>query len=93
MSTCAGNSDPLLTKEAKLMPRIPRPTPPSPTPRGSAPAGPAETPLPNERDESSGATAGVPSRQVQQAHRDLQRGVRDTDRGPPADEAYRKLKR
>jgi len=77
------------------MPRrpAPRPTPPSPTPHGSAPAGPAETPLPNERDESSGVTGGVPSRRVQQAHRDLQRGVEDTDRGPPADAAYRKLKR
>lgn len=48
--------------------------------------------LPHDRDEAVGATAGVPSPEVQQAHRDLQRGLRDTDRGPVADRAYRQLK-
>ena len=77
------------------MPRrpAPRPTPPSPTPHGSAPAGPAETPLPNERDEAQGSTGGVPSATVQQAARDLKRGLSDTDRGAVMDDTYRKLKR
>ena len=49
--------------------------------------------LPHERDESVGMTGGIPSAPVQQAHRDLRRGLQDTDRGPEADVTYRKLKR
>ena len=53
---------------------------------GSAPE------MPHERDESAGATGGLPSGAIQQAHKDVQRGLSDTDRGPAADRAYRKLK-
>ncbi|EWS59928.1 hypothetical protein Y694_02287 [Methylibium sp. T29-B] len=38
-------------------------------------------------------TGGEPSESMRQAHRDLARGLKDTDRGPEADRAYRKLKR
>jgi len=54
---------------------------------------PADTPLPHERDESVGMTGGIASVPMQQAHRDLARGLQDTDRGPEADRTYRKLKR
>jgi len=57
------------------------------------PTGPADTPLPHERDESVGMTGGIASAPMQQAHRDLARGLQDTDRGPEADRTYRKLKR
>ena len=48
--------------------------------------------LPHDRDEAVGATAGEPSPPMQQAHRDLQRGLRDTDRGAVTDRVYRQLK-
>ena len=53
---------------------------------------PSEAPLPHERDESVGMTDGVPSDQMQQAYRDLARGLQDTGRGPEADRVYKKLK-
>jgi hypothetical protein len=37
-------------------------------------------------------THGQPDAQVEQAYRDVQRGLQDTDRGPPADKAYQKQK-
>ena len=46
---------------------------------------------PHERDESTD-TAAEPQPRIQQAHDDLQRGLRDTDRGAPMDETYRKQK-
>jgi hypothetical protein len=51
-----------------------------------------DNPLPHERDESAGMTGGIASAPMQQAHRDLARGLQDTDRGPEADRTYRKLK-
>lgn len=48
--------------------------------------------LPHERDQSvetAGAIASVP---MQQAQRDLARGLKDTDRGAEAGRTYRKLK-
>ena len=48
--------------------------------------------LPHERDESVDMTHGVPDAQMQQAYRDLQRGLQDTDKGPAADRAYPKQK-
>ena len=54
---------------------------------------PVEPRLPHERDESVGTTDGVPSGPVQQAYRDLTRGMQDTDRGPEAGRLYRKLKK
>lgn len=56
-------------------------------------ATPREAPLPSERDESSGMTGGQGSDKVRQAHRDLKRGLQDTDRGPVADMTYRRLKK
>ena len=48
--------------------------------------------LPHERDESVDMTHGEPDPQIEQAYRDVQRGLQDTDRGPPADKAYQKQK-
>ena len=49
--------------------------------------------LPHERDESVGMTGGIGSAPMQQAHRDLSRGLQDTDRGLEVDRTYTKLKR
>ena len=49
--------------------------------------------LPHERDEAVGMTGGVPSQPVQQAYRDVKRGLVDTDRAAEADRTYDKLKR
>jgi hypothetical protein len=49
--------------------------------------------LPHERDESVGSTGGVPSAAVQQAYKDVKRGLQDTSRGAAANLAYEKLKR
>jgi hypothetical protein len=49
--------------------------------------------LPHERDASADSQTPVPgpaSDVGAQAHRDLQRGLQDTDRGPVIDEVYRK---
>ena len=48
--------------------------------------------LPHERDESVGTTGGVPSAAVQQAYKDVKRGLQDTSRGIAANQAYEKLK-
>lgn len=48
--------------------------------------------LPHERDESVGATGGVPSAAVQQAYKDVKRGLQDTSRGAAANTAYEQLK-
>lgn len=55
-------------------------------------ASPASPALPHERDQSVGATGGVPSKRMAQAASDLKRGVTDTSRGAEADTAYDKLK-
>jgi hypothetical protein len=49
--------------------------------------------LPHERDQSTDMTDTEADPQVEQASRDLGRGLRDTDKGKPMNEAYRKLKR
>lgn len=54
---------------------------------------PAAPKLPHERDESVGMTGGVPSATVQQAYRDVKRGLQDTSRGTAANSAYEKLKK
>lgn len=48
--------------------------------------------MPHERDQSVGMTDDHPDENVQQAFRDVQRGLQDTDRGPAADQAYKKQK-
>lgn len=54
---------------------------------------PSEPALPHERDQSTDMTGGVQSEVVQQAARDLARGLEDTTRAPEADRAYKKLKK
>ena len=48
--------------------------------------------LPHEQDESVGSTGGVPSPEMQQAYKDVKRGLQDTSRGTAADADYQKLK-
>ena len=48
--------------------------------------------LPHERDESVDMTHGKRDENIEQAYRDVQRGLQDTDRGPPADKAYQRQK-
>lgn len=50
-------------------------------------------PLPHERDQSEqGMTDGVPNAEMQQAHRDLQRGLQDTGKAPEMDRMDRRQK-
>ncbi len=49
--------------------------------------------LPHERDQEVGMTGGIASEPVQQAYRDVKRGLVDTDRGVEAGRTYQKLKR
>lgn len=44
--------------------------------------------LPHERDESSSSQDSGPREVIQQAHRDLEAGLKDDDLGPPMDETY-----
>jgi hypothetical protein len=68
-------------------------TQPQPQPgRGPEDLSGPEPLLPHERDESVDMTRGEPDAQIEQAYRDVQRGLQDTDRGPPADKAYQKQK-
>ena len=48
--------------------------------------------LPHERDESVSATPPVASKPMQQAYRDVARGLQDTDRAAEAGRTYKKLK-
>jgi hypothetical protein len=47
--------------------------------------------LPHERDESTDSQVGGPREVMEQAHRDVDRGLVDTDRGPVLDDAYQKV--
>lgn len=49
--------------------------------------------LPHERDQATDMTDGERHPEVEQAYKDLQRGLQDTDRGVPAHQAYQKQKR
>lgn len=70
---------------------------------GRARPGRAETPadacdeaslaLPHERDQSLDMTETSPDPQVEQASRDLRRGLQDTDKSVPMDHTYDRLKR
>jgi hypothetical protein len=44
--------------------------------------------LPHERDESSDSQSSEPDAVMQQAKKDLERGLVDTDRGPVMDKLY-----
>jgi hypothetical protein len=48
--------------------------------------------LPHERDQSVDMTGGHSSAEVEQAGRDLRRGLKDTSKGPEMGRAYKKLK-
>ena len=48
--------------------------------------------LPHEHDESADSQKSPPRAEIEQAGRDLKRGLQDTDRGPVSDATYRKLK-
>ena len=48
--------------------------------------------LPHERDQAIDMTVGARHPEVEQAYEDVQCGLQDTDRGPPADKAYQKQK-
>lgn len=70
---------------------------------GRARPGRAETPadasdeaslaLPHERDQSIDMTEKASDPQVQQASRDLRRGLQDTGKSAPMDQTYDRLKR
>jgi len=49
--------------------------------------------LPHERDQTVDMTDGKPDPQVQQAERDLRRGLQDTGKSRPMNATYEKLKR
>ena len=56
-------------------------------------AGASSTPqMPHERDETVGATGGVPDARVQQAAVDVAQGRQDTSRGEATERAYRAQK-
>ena len=48
--------------------------------------------LPHERDEATAMTGGIQSEDGKQAFKDLERGLKDTDKGPPMDRAYARQK-
>lgn len=48
--------------------------------------------LPHERDQSIDMTADAPDAVIQQAQRDVKRGLQDTSKGPEMNRAYSKLK-
>jgi hypothetical protein len=59
----------------------------------TAPKTPTDPLMPHHRDEKVGMTGGVPSPKVQQAARDVKRGLQDTSRATEADETYKKLRK
>lgn len=75
-----------------------RPSPASPPLPDEAPSIQGETvtittdgrapKLPHERDESASSQASGPREVIQQAQRDLDAGMKDSDLGPPMDETY-----
>lgn len=48
--------------------------------------------LPHERDQSTDMTAEQPNPTIEQAQRDVDRGLKDTSKSPEMDRAYKKLK-
>lgn len=84
------------TAQAQRSIHTQRPAPPAVPLRAPGPeANPApvdEPRLPHERDQSVDMTDDQPDPRMRQAHDDLRRGLRDTDRGPVADRAYQQQK-
>lgn len=52
-----------------------------------------EARLPHERDQATSMTDGARHPEIEQAYEDVKRGLKDTDRGEPAHDAYQKQKR
>ena len=50
-------------------------------------------PLPHETDQAIGSAGSAPRRSMKQAHDDLERGLKDTDKAPVMDATYRRLKK
>ena len=48
--------------------------------------------LPHERDQSTDMTAEQPNPTIEQAQRDVERGLKDTSKSPEMDKTYKKLK-
>ncbi|MDO9403732.1 MAG: hypothetical protein Q7T87_06865 [Polaromonas sp.] len=48
--------------------------------------------MPHERDQSTDMTPGKPSAEVQQAGKDVKKGLQDTSKHPEMDTAYKKQK-
>ncbi len=46
--------------------------------------------LPHERDASADSSGQKPQESTKQAYADVKRGLVDTDKGPPMDQAYQK---
>ena len=89
------NNTPDTSTAGKGMPaKSPRPQGPltehQTTPHDSAVEASAQ--LPHERDQSTDMTAATPDPAVQQAAKDLQRGLSDTTKGAEMDKAYQKQK-
>lgn len=49
--------------------------------------------LPHEHDESADSQESEPRPEIEQAAKDVEKGLVDTDRGPELDKAYDKQKR
>lgn len=47
--------------------------------------------LPHERDQSLDMTGDTTNPQVEQAARDVKKGIKDTSKAPEMDQAYKKL--
>lgn len=62
---------------------------------GIAPSSRPLPQLPHERDQSTDLSAPgrSPRGEIKQAKHDVDRGLKDTDRGPPMDETYQRVKR
>jgi hypothetical protein len=76
----------------------PRPADPTPAPppgltHTGVPPAASDLPLPHDRDESPGATAVLPDPVIEQARRDLDAGMVDTDmRATPGLDAARRAR-
>lgn len=47
--------------------------------------------LPRDRDESLDMTRAQPSPEIEQAAKDIEKGLKDTSKAPEMDKAYKKL--
>ena len=84
-TSAAGKGMPAKSARAQA-PQTQHPT----TPQDSAVEASAQ--LPHERDQSTDMTAAEPDPKVEQAAKDLKRGLSDTSKGAETDKAYQKQK-